>query len=922
MFSLPCCSLQQSGLIHSGLHGKNRLEGDVMIKGLFPITSQKDEKCNDLDPSGLLWFMAMVYAVDKINHSPNILPNTTLGYEIDDTCSSIPSSMKYAIQIVSKYRPNSVCTFTEQCCGNDSDARPQEKRFSAVIGPAASWISIPVARLLGLYSIPQISYASTSRILGDKTRYNSFLRTAPSDEFQAQAMAEFVHHFQWNYVFLIASDDDYGKMGAAAFKTAAKNLNVCIANDAFIAFGSPNSELQIEDTMSKLNATERAQVVVVFSYLDHGERLLKQAEKMKIIDRTWVTSDGWSPLNSEIAKLNVSKTLLNGIFSFSINSKQVKGFETFVREVTVHKAQNYTWFARYLQESLNCKSPEAAVSSNSDRKVCDPGAVLPADHEIGTDFVANVIDAVNVVAYAVHNILMCNVSKMTDRCPNRTNLPIAPETLLQFAAEVDFQGVDFTRVKFDKNGERTTSDYVIRNLQLVNEKSLRYIDVGRWSRNETATSFILNETLIVWNSGTKPKSTCFRECQPGERVVGQSDCCWNCQKCDKGQVSSEVGSAQCTACNDTHYANVKRTECILREVVYLKSSQPAGFSVIVVSCLGILAVTAVVVVLLRERKTPVVAMATPHLTIVFFVAVYMSFILNMIQVTSPPSNGLCAFTGILLALTFVMYSAFFLAKTRTATEFMKSAVSRFTTMHLSTLQVLGVGALICLQVVLIIIWQATSNTGAHFKNQEDNTRLLECYEDFSAAHIVVISYPIIVLLIATLLAFRERHRLENFNEAKAISFSTIALCIVLVAFIPTYRYVVGNNRVLVVAFCTSVQAFSCTGCLFIPKLYIIFFRPERNSIEVAGYSTHPAPSPDQISPDIQSGQNLGQVNFGASSSGSVSNGKRKSRPSPDNSNLSPVDEKLEDLDTKTNKATESDKEEISSISEVWTYAVI
>ena len=149
-------------------------DGNIMLKGLFPITSQDGGKCERLDTTGLTWMLAMIYAVDKINNDTNILRNKTIGYQIENTCESIPTAMRFAIQIVSTYRPNSVCRSPEDCCQEKNIYQPRHERISAVIGPAASWISIPIARLLGLYSIPQISYASTSRILGDKTRYNSF----------------------------------------------------------------------------------------------------------------------------------------------------------------------------------------------------------------------------------------------------------------------------------------------------------------------------------------------------------------------------------------------------------------------------------------------------------------------------------------------------------------------------------------------------------------------------------------------------------------------------------------------------------------------------------------------------------------------------------------------------------------------------
>lgn len=41
-------------------------------------------------------------------------------------------------------------------------------------------------------------------------------------------------------MFLIVSDDDYGKMGVVVFKIVVKNLSVCIVNDEYIVFGLLN----------------------------------------------------------------------------------------------------------------------------------------------------------------------------------------------------------------------------------------------------------------------------------------------------------------------------------------------------------------------------------------------------------------------------------------------------------------------------------------------------------------------------------------------------------------------------------------------------------------------------------------------------------------------------------------------------------
>lgn len=90
-------------------------------------------------------------------------------------------------------------------------------------------LSFQVANLLRLFQIPQISYASTSAKLSDKTRYDYFARTVPPDFYQAKAMAEILRYFNWTYVSTVASEGDYGETGIEAFEQEARMRNICIA---------------------------------------------------------------------------------------------------------------------------------------------------------------------------------------------------------------------------------------------------------------------------------------------------------------------------------------------------------------------------------------------------------------------------------------------------------------------------------------------------------------------------------------------------------------------------------------------------------------------------------------------------------------------------------------------------------------------
>lgn len=62
-----------------------------------------------------------------------------------------------------------------------------------------------------MFQIPQISYASTSTELSDKSRFEYFSRVVPPDNFQAQAMVEILKTLGWRYVSTVAVEGDYGE---------------------------------------------------------------------------------------------------------------------------------------------------------------------------------------------------------------------------------------------------------------------------------------------------------------------------------------------------------------------------------------------------------------------------------------------------------------------------------------------------------------------------------------------------------------------------------------------------------------------------------------------------------------------------------------------------------------------------------------
>jgi len=95
---------------------------------------------------------------------------------------------------------------------------------------------------------------------------------------------------------------------------------------------------------------------------------------------------------------------------------------------------------------------------------------------------------------------------------------------------------------------------------------------------------------------------------------------------------------------------------------------------------------------------------------------------------------------------------------------------------------------------------------------------------FTATKLVSIFIPCIILVIATFFAFRERNGEHYFYETKFLSFTCIALCIIIIAFLPTFKYVVGTYTAFVMVFTIDVFGYTYISCVIFPKVYVTFVR--------------------------------------------------------------------------------------------------
>ncbi|KAL6116013.1 uncharacterized protein ACO6RY_00717 [Pungitius sinensis] len=176
----------------------------------------------------------MIFAIEEINNSTKLLPGIKLGYQIYDSCASVPVAVHVAFQLSSGLDP--VFHAGDNCS--------QSGTVMAVVGDSGSTPSISMSRIIGSFNIPLVSHFATCACLSDKQQYPSFFRTIPSDQFQADALAKLVKHFGWTWIGAIRSDSDYGNSGMASFQKAAHKEGICVEYSESFYRTNPRSRIQ------------------------------------------------------------------------------------------------------------------------------------------------------------------------------------------------------------------------------------------------------------------------------------------------------------------------------------------------------------------------------------------------------------------------------------------------------------------------------------------------------------------------------------------------------------------------------------------------------------------------------------------------------------------------------------------------------
>ncbi|XP_017951197.1 extracellular calcium-sensing receptor [Xenopus tropicalis] len=756
----------------------------------------------------------MVFAINEINENPELLPNITLGFRIYDSCFNEMQAVDGALQLLTGNEmaiPNYIC----------------EKKLKMVglIGDLQSSNSVAVARILGLYRYPQISYGSALAYLSDKTSFPSFLRTAVSDKIQPYYFNMLMIYFNWTWIGILAADNDFDLYDSELLRKDIEAAGICVA--FFIRISTQHTR---DRTLSILQVIQKSTATVVLLYCSMPELIpfMKVATEENITGKFWISSG--SVITSPIFSYKEFWRILNGTVGPKLPLTIIPGFGEFLYSIHPSLYPNDIFMKSFWEASFGCLwHNETPVNGTI---YCTGQEKLNALEHQGYNEAASgysilVYNAVYTLAHGIHNMISC---RSEHPCLSRNTLDLWK--ILQYVKRVGVRNTAGQDLAFDENGDLISSlEYV--NWQALPNGETQYVN---FATEFPESHIVLSTNTIFWSGGytEAPESICSESCPPGYRKApqkGQPACCFDCILCSEDEFSNETDSTSCMKCTEDMWANDKHNGCWIRTLEFLSFKELLGGILATISVLGFLLPLSILAIFVKNSKTPVVKANNQNLSYLLLLSLCFCYLCALMFIGRPITIT-CILRQFIFGISFVMCISCVLGKTMMVVIAFNLTQPRSSRRMWLNSRVTNTLVLVCtaIQVIICAGWLAHSPPFQYTDNKSKaGTIIVECNKGSPVAYSCTMGYMGFLATLCFAIAYLGRKLPGSFNEAKLITFSMLIFGAVWISFIPAYLSTTGKYMVAVEIFAMLSSSSGLVTCIFLPKVYIIILRPEMNT---------------------------------------------------------------------------------------------
>ncbi|XP_067364213.1 extracellular calcium-sensing receptor-like [Channa argus] len=804
------------------------MDGDYVIGGVFSIhsnmhtvkhnytTMPEPLRCTGrIDSEELGFSRAMTFAIDSINNSTKLLPGIRLGYQIYDSCASVPMTVKVAFQLTNGLDP--VFYIPDNCS--------QSGMVMAVVGESGSTPSISMSRIIAPFNIPQVSHFATCACLSNKQQYPNFFRTIPSDQFQAEALAKLVKQFGWTWIGAVRSDSDYGNNGMASFLKAAYKEGICVEYSESFYRTHPRSRIQrVADVIRR----STAKVVVAFVSFGDMSLLMEEMSCEPSPSRQWIGSESWVT-HPDMLKF----TFCAGAIGFGIPQSVIPGLRDFLLDLSPSEVAASPILTEFWEDAFNCKLEKSAATN---RSLCDGTEDIKKLQSLHTDksqlrVTVMVYNAVYAIAHAIHNAV-CQETNSTSQCDKLSR--IESKQIFTQLKKVKFS-LNGYNVSFDANGD-PVAKYELVNWQKSKSGIIELVSVGYYDASLPVGQELCINKNITWVEGRTqvPMSVCTESCPPGTHRIllkGKPICCFDCIPCPEGEISNATDSTDCFPCHKEFWPNAERDTCFPKPVEFLSFSEVLGILLAAFSGGGACLAAITTTVFFRHRTSPIVRANNSELSFLLLFSLTLCFLCSLTFIGAP-SEWSCMLRHTAFGITFVLCISCVLGKTIVVLMAFKATLPGSNIMKWfgPLQQRMTVVSFTLIQVLICTVWLVVSPPFPmkNLTTYKDRI-ILECALGSAVGFWAVLGYIGLLAVFCFVLAVLARKLPDNFNEAKFITFSMLIFCAVWITFIPAYVSSPGKFTVAVEIFAILASSFGLILCIFAPKCFIILFKPEMNT---------------------------------------------------------------------------------------------
>nr|XP_054598491.1 extracellular calcium-sensing receptor-like [Nothobranchius furzeri] len=757
----------------------------------------------------------MIFAIEEINNSTELLPGIKLGHQIYDSCASVPAAVHTAFQISNGQDP---VFYTDSKCS-------QSGMVVAVVGESESTPSISMSRIIGPFNIPMVSHFATCACLSDKQQYPTFFRTIPSDQFQADALAKLVKHFGWTWIGAVRSDSDYGNYGMASFLAAAQREGICVEYSVSFYRTNPQSKIQ---RVAEVIRRSTAMVVVAFASSGEMSVLLEELTREPSAPRQWIGSESW------VTDLDLmSYSFCAGAIGVAIQKSVIPGLREFLLDVSPTEVAASSVLTEFWEDAFNCSLKKRV---ESDKRVCDGTEDIKALKSPYTDTsqlrITNMVyKAVYAIAHAIHNSL-CGKTNVTTKC--QKDIKLEPKQFISVLKKINISPNGYP-VSFDVNGD-PVAFYELVNWQKSDKSVIELVTVGYYDASlPNGQEFNIKKKITWVDGGTQvPASVCSESCPPGSHKVlqkGKPICCYDCIPCPEGEISNTTDSPDCFPCPSESWPNAQRDACFPKPVEFLSYDEVLAIILAAFSVSGACLAIITAAIFFHHRTTPIVRANNSELSFLLLFSLTLCFLCSLTFIGAP-SDWSCMLRHTAFGITFVLCISCVLGKTVVVLMAFKATLPGSNVMKWfgPLQQRMTVVFFTFVQIIICTLWLLLSPPFP-MKNLSTYKEkiILECALGSAVGFWAVLGYIGLLAVFCFVLAVLARKLPDNFNEAKLITFSMLIFCAVWLTFIPAYVSSPGKLTVAVEIFAILASSFGLILCIFAPKCFIILFQPEKNS---------------------------------------------------------------------------------------------